>query len=342
MSLTPEISTYVHAGDSLATLRMRIRDLRHKLDDLDHDLGACDFRSLRRSLLALPDQVDRMRKELAPENRNYDPTEHFAELLAIAPENGMLHAAFSGMEYKDFEAFEESVLGVLEERGEPKLRDSFVKFCEKARKATGADDSGYLDYVCLFAPSTSQFAQTEVALLRQYLDWMLRVVKKAFGPLRRQTDDVWDILRDPDRYYLRLRGEVHELAREQPDQPWLNYLYLLPDLFRLYARLLLDYRVGESIKRWLLTSMTFLVSPLDFLPEGFIGPVGYVDDVFLLAHSLLDFTSSNAISKGLLQEHWSGDTVRLDRMIDLSHEFDQHLEFFSRVHQWYLQGRNQA
>lgn len=119
----------------------------------------------------------------------------------------------------------------------------------------------------------------------------------------------------------------------------MNYLFFLPDLFRLYVRLMLDHRVGDAIKLQLFAAVVYLISPLDLLPEGFLGPVGYVDDVFILSSSLLRFTKTHALAEGLLVEHWSGDASNLNKLIEVSQLFLQNLDFFDRVFEWFVEHR---
>ena len=78
-----------------------------------------------------------------------------------------------------------------------------------------------------------------------------------------------------------------------------------PDLFHLLCRLAADPRVPTREKGKLVFAIAYFVSPLDLLPEGIMGPAGYLDDVALAAwviRSMLDTTDPLVV-----REHWAGD-----------------------------------
>ncbi|HET8796829.1 MAG TPA: DUF1232 domain-containing protein, partial [Thermoanaerobaculia bacterium] len=72
----------------------------------------------------------------------------------------------------------------------------------------------------------------------------------------------------------------------------------------LLWRLLNDSRVNAKHKVMLGSGLAYYLFPLDIIPEGFLGPIGYIDDlvfgVYLLNSLLVDTDAS------ILREHWSG------------------------------------
>src|SRR5690606_10551805 len=82
-------------------------------------------------------------------------------------------------------------------------------------------------------------------------------------------------------------------------------LLLAPDLFHLLCRLALDPRVPASQKARLATAIAYFFSPIDLVPEAFVGPLGYLDDVVLSAYVLNGLI--NAGHGELAKEHWAGD-----------------------------------
>ena len=92
---------------------------------------------------------------------------------------------------------------------------------------------------------------------------------------------------DKEDFYQKLRSRVKEWAvREGKDSKALKYVLLAPDFFHLLCKLMFDPRVPGNEKAKIGGAITYFVSPIDVVPEGLIGPVGYVDDVALAAYVL--------------------------------------------------------
>jgi uncharacterized membrane protein YkvA (DUF1232 family) len=106
----------------------------------------------------------------------------------------------------------------------------------------------------------------------------------------------YDRLRDSIRAYLENKGSVAGKAGE--------YLLFVPDVFILLWRLINDPRVSAKHKVMLGTGLAYYLFPLDIIPEGLLGPIGYLDDlvfaVYLLNVLLID------TDPAILREHWSG------------------------------------
>ncbi|MCK5739597.1 DUF1232 domain-containing protein, partial [bacterium] len=92
--------------------------------------------------------------------------------------------------------------------------------------------------------------------------------------------------------------------RKTGGDTWVDYLLFAPDLFHLLCKLLIDKRVESSDKAKLLVAVTYFISPLDLVPELFLGPLGYVDDIALAAYVLNDLLNNNY--QDIIQEHWAG------------------------------------
>jgi uncharacterized membrane protein YkvA (DUF1232 family) len=100
-------------------------------------------------------------------------------------------------------------------------------------------------------------------------------------------------------------------------------LLLAPDLFHLLTRLMLDRRIPVSEKAGLGAALAYFVSPIDLLPEAFLGPVGYVDDVALAAYALHRLI--NAGHGEVAKELWAGDGDLLDAIQQILQVADQAL-----------------
>jgi uncharacterized membrane protein YkvA (DUF1232 family) len=106
----------------------------------------------------------------------------------------------------------------------------------------------------------------------------------------------YDRMRNAIRGYLDKSGTLAGKTGE--------YLMLAPDVFVLLWRLVNDARVNSKNKMMLGSGLAYYVFPLDIMPEGFVGPIGYIDDlvfgVYLLNRML------NDTDPEILREHWAG------------------------------------
>lgn len=106
----------------------------------------------------------------------------------------------------------------------------------------------------------------------------------------------YDRMRNAIRNYLESKGTLTGKTGE--------YLLLAPDVFVLLWRLVNDPRVNAKNKVMLGSGLAYYFFPLDIMPEGLMGPAGYIDDlvfaVYLLNKLLTDTDAE------VLREHWSG------------------------------------
>ncbi len=111
------------------------------------------------------------------------------------------------------------------------------------------------------------------------------------------------------RLYDRLRARV--IKSEPGEGSGLrDLLLLLPDLAVLLGRLVRDERVPVGSKAIALLGVGYLLSPIDLLPEILLGPVGFVDDLLVLAACLSRVI--NYVHPDIVRSHWSGQGDALD------------------------------
>ena len=53
-------------------------------------------------------------------------------------------------------------------------------------------------------------------------------------------------------------------------------------------------------------AIAYFISPVDLIPEGLVGPAGYIDDVALAAYVLNSIL--NSVGPEVLEDHWAGDS----------------------------------
>jgi uncharacterized membrane protein YkvA (DUF1232 family) len=109
-------------------------------------------------------------------------------------------------------------------------------------------------------------------------------------------DDFYQLLRRRIASWLTRHGEGFRHSQ---------ILLLAPDLFHLLCRLAIDKRVPTDVKAKLAVAIAYFVSPIDLLPEGLIGPVGYLDDVAIAAYAISSIVNSE--HGDIARELWAGD-----------------------------------
>jgi uncharacterized membrane protein YkvA (DUF1232 family) len=104
------------------------------------------------------------------------------------------------------------------------------------------------------------------------------------------------------------------MARLKAKRRMKNLLMFLPNMIALCGRLMTDARVPLTEKALFAGAIVYAVMPLDFIPD-FIPFVGQVDDVYLIALTLLRLISKT--NDRVVREHWKGggDVVQLSEAI---------------------------
>jgi len=105
-------------------------------------------------------------------------------------------------------------------------------------------------------------------------------------------------------FYFKLRAKI-ETYLQKHDSPYADYLLLAPDLFHLLVKLSIDKRVPRDKKVKFLAVIAYFISPLDFLPEMLLGPLGYFDDIALTAYVINQYI--NETDSAVVRELWAGD-----------------------------------
>ena len=107
-----------------------------------------------------------------------------------------------------------------------------------------------------------------------------------------------------DDFYKKIRKQIATYL-ETKDFKYSDILLLAPDFFHLLVKLSLDPRVPREKKIKLVAAIAYFISPIDFIPEAILGPIGYMDDLAITAWVLNDFINSGDMD--ILYEHWAGE-----------------------------------
>lgn len=113
-------------------------------------------------------------------------------------------------------------------------------------------------------------------------------------------------------FYQKLRTDVKTWLNKNLDaeNKWSDYVLVAPDFFHLLCKLSVDKEVPSKKKIKLLAGIAYFISPIDLLPEAFLGAVGYLDDIALSAYILNDLI--NEIDPQIVRKHWAGEQDILD------------------------------
>ena len=127
-------------------------------------------------------------------------------------------------------------------------------------------------------------------------------------------------------YYLKLRDKVSEWFEKNADEKpeYANYILLVPDFFYLLVRLTLDDRIPAIDKAKFAGVIAYFFSPIDFLPEALLGPIGYLDDLVLACYVLnLYINKQDEAGKAVVKELWPGDQDVLDTIQSVMQKADE-------------------
>jgi uncharacterized membrane protein YkvA (DUF1232 family) len=102
-----------------------------------------------------------------------------------------------------------------------------------------------------------------------------------------------------DDFYRNLREKVAGYSGAYAD-----YVLLVPDLFLLITRLMLDPRIEGRHKVYMGAALAYVISPIDFISERRFGVVGYLDDLVIIVAALNILV--NEADRAVVLEHWKG------------------------------------
>ena len=110
-----------------------------------------------------------------------------------------------------------------------------------------------------------------------------------------------------ERFYDRIRTRIHSYVESKGGAlgKTAEFLLLVPDVFILLWRLVNDARIQGKNKVLLGSGVAYFVFPIDLMPEAFLGPIGFVDDLVLAVYVLNKLLADTSID--VLREHWSGE-----------------------------------
>ena len=108
-------------------------------------------------------------------------------------------------------------------------------------------------------------------------------------------------------FYIKLRKRIILWLNTNKGRGkrWDRYLLFAPDLFHLLCGLVGDRAVPLRDKALLGAVIIYFFSPVDLLPEILLGPIGYLDDIALMAFALNVII--NRTDPAIVRRHWAGE-----------------------------------
>jgi len=115
-------------------------------------------------------------------------------------------------------------------------------------------------------------------------------------------------------FYRKLRIKIVEWINSETGEKnkWADYILLVPDFFYLLVKLAMDSEVSMNDKAKLGLAIAYFISPIDLMPEAFLGPIGYLDDLAISAYVLNGIINNN--SPEIIEKHWAGDGDALQKI----------------------------
>ncbi|MBM7580204.1 YkvA family protein [Jeotgalibacillus terrae] len=112
---------------------------------------------------------------------------------------------------------------------------------------------------------------------------------------------------EQENFYFKLRNKIDNFLKDKTgrNHKYAKYLLFAPDIFYLLIQVVRDKRVSGKDKAMVAGAISYFILPLDLIPEGLIGPGGYIDD--LVVASFVLQTIVNNLSPDIIRDHWAGD-----------------------------------
>lgn len=123
-------------------------------------------------------------------------------------------------------------------------------------------------------------------------------------------------------FYIKLRSKITDYVESKSGKAgkFTPYLLFAPDLFHLLVKSMFDDRLDAKSKTLVGSGILYFITPLDILPEGLVGPGGFIDDIIVatfVVNMLL-----NKFSPEVIEEHWAGDEKLLNVLKKVSETSD--------------------
>jgi len=148
-----------------------------------------------------------------------------------------------------------------------------------------------------------------------------------------------------DRYYEKLATKVadwdqkigdtrerYALLRLIPVDQLVELVLVVPAVVHLLISLVNDDQVSRKTRYKIYLALGYFIFPLDLIPEGVVGPIGYIDDVVIalrLIDTILNGDDEQEIAR--INELWQRSPEELDKLRTLVRNLDLIQHFGKRI-----------
>jgi len=137
-------------------------------------------------------------------------------------------------------------------------------------------------------------------------------------------------------FYHRLRRRLDSwlATNEGRRYQFARLLVVVPDFLHLLIRLAFDGRVHAGARSQLVATLAYVMSPIDLLPEAFVGPMGFADDLVLMV--LVVRRLLHSVPREVIAEHWAGEQDLFELVETVLETADQMIggKRWSRLRKW--------
>lgn len=120
-------------------------------------------------------------------------------------------------------------------------------------------------------------------------------------------------------FYDRMRDQVLVAAERRSQKlgkPVVEALLLVPDVFVLLVRLMLDKEVPADARALIGGALAYFILPFDLFPEAAVGGVGYLDDL-VLASAVLTQALGGELEP-YAKKYWNGEQELRETLHDVT------------------------
>lgn len=143
------------------------------------------------------------------------------------------------------------------------------------------------------------------SLYDRFAGIILSITETFLNLMNRGNKKATQILANADEHYEELRNQVKQIEDEY-DNNLTEVIWLLPDFFVMFCRMLASDEISEKLKVRLVLTILYIICPIDFIPEGMVGPVGYLDDMLITIEVISNAIKEEAINEALMSQLWPG------------------------------------
>jgi uncharacterized membrane protein YkvA (DUF1232 family) len=172
-----------------------------------------------------------------------------------------------------------------------------------------------VQFTASYAPQeiidNKNFVENIISKIEALVEWIFQTKNKG----RKIKTDLVALVENIDSVYLDIRKRIIAIE-DQYDSELIEYLLLLPDLLVYLIKFAASNKVPMAMKFKLLLTIYYIVSPIDVIPEGILGPLGYIDDTYLALKYIVDNIFTSDLSRELIVELWPGKLSAINNLTD--------------------------